>query len=71
MLNRTVADGMSTGTVTYQRHYQDILEVYATTYGNYAYRDRETGSWVITILCEVFMNHAKDRHVEDLLRMVI
>ena len=52
------------------RNYADTLIAYATLPGYVSYRDTYNGSWFIQILCEVFMNHAYDMHVQDLFNMV-
>lgn len=52
------------------RNYADTLIAYATLPGYVSYRDSLNGSWFIQILCEVFMNYAYERHVQDLFTMV-
>ncbi|XP_014211578.1 caspase Dronc [Copidosoma floridanum] len=51
------------------RNYEDTLIAYATLPGYVSYRDKYTGSWFIQILCEVFMNYACERHIQDLFVM--
>ena len=52
------------------RKYEDMLIVYSTIPGYVSYRDSIVGSWFIQILCEVFMNHAYNVHLQDLFYMV-
>ncbi|XP_026674420.1 caspase Dronc [Ceratina calcarata] len=52
------------------RNQGDTLLAYATLLNNVAFRDNEVGSWFLQILCEVFMNHAYDTHLLNLLLMV-
>lgn len=52
------------------RNYQDTLIAYATLPGYVSYRDKFNGSWFIQLLCEVFMNYACEKHVQDLFVMV-
>lgn len=52
------------------RNYQDTLIAYATLPGYVAYRDEHNGSWFLQILCEVFMNYAHEKHIQDLFTMV-
>nr|XP_022918454.1 caspase Dronc-like [Onthophagus taurus] len=52
------------------RKVQDILISYSTLPGFAAYRDPTLGSWYIQGLCKVFMEHAHDTHIEDLLKIV-
>lgn len=52
------------------RDLSDVLVAYSTLPGHVAHRDRLTGSWYIQTLCEVFMNHAHNTELIDLLRMV-
>lgn len=52
------------------RENADCIVVYGTTLNHVSYRDIFTGSWVISILCEVFMNHAHDTDLLKLLHMV-
>jgi hypothetical protein len=52
------------------RNYEDTLIAYATLPGYVSYRDTYNGSWFIQILCEVFMNYACERHIQDLFVMV-
>ncbi|XP_011500855.1 PREDICTED: caspase-1 isoform X2 [Ceratosolen solmsi marchali] len=51
------------------RNYEDTLIAYATLPGYVSYRDTYNGSWFIQILCEVFMNYACERHIQDLFVM--
>lgn len=60
----------STGSKKTMRNYADMLVAHATTPGHVAFRDKETGSWFIQILCEVFMNYACTTHIQDLLNIV-
>lgn len=52
------------------RNYSDTIIAYATLPGYVSYRDKHNGSWFIQILCEVFMNYAHEKHVQDLFTMV-
>ncbi|XP_076180521.1 death regulator Nedd2-like caspase isoform X2 [Ptiloglossa arizonensis] len=52
------------------RNYADMFVAHATVLGHVAFRDIITGSWFLQILCEVFMNHAHNIHLQDLLNMV-
>ncbi|XP_058794751.1 caspase b-like [Phymastichus coffea] len=52
------------------RNYQDTLIAYATIPGYVSYRDGNYGTWFIRILCEVFMNHAYEKHIIDLFIMI-
>lgn len=38
--------------------------------GFYSLRDPEKGSWYIQSICQVFREHAKEYHVEDMLKIV-
>ncbi|OXU20628.1 hypothetical protein TSAR_006461 [Trichomalopsis sarcophagae] len=51
------------------RNYSDTIIAYATLPGYVSYRDTHNGSWFIQILCEVFMNYACEKHVQDLFTM--
>eukprot|EP00058_Branchiostoma_floridae_P028450 XP_002613941.1 hypothetical protein BRAFLDRAFT_67496 [Branchiostoma floridae] len=48
----------------------DMLFSYATQKGQVSFRNSEYGSWYIQTLTKVFMEHAKDRELSSLLRMV-
>ncbi|XP_018324424.1 caspase-3-like [Agrilus planipennis] len=48
----------------------DILVAYSTVPGFVSYRCKDCGSWYIYTFCKIFMEHAYDTHVEDLLKMV-
>lgn len=48
----------------------DMLLAYATIPGFVSYRQACIGSWYIQAICKVFMDHAHDTHVEDMLKMV-
>ncbi|XP_035696882.1 caspase-2-like [Branchiostoma floridae] len=48
----------------------DMLLSYATQQGNVSFRNSEYGSWYIQTITKVFMEHAKDRELSSLLRMV-
>ncbi|KYN04011.1 Caspase Nc [Cyphomyrmex costatus] len=52
------------------RNYSDMLIVQSTLPGYVSYRDSDTGSWFIQILCKVFMNHAHSNHLQDLFNMI-
>ena len=45
----------------------DFLLAYSTASGKASYRSQEHGSWYISILCQVFEDHA---HYSDLLSML-
>nr|XP_022907703.1 caspase Dronc-like [Onthophagus taurus] len=53
-----------------RREIEDILICYSTIEDFSAYRDPRLGSWYITDLCQVFMEHAHDTDIERLLKMV-
>ena len=48
----------------------DILIGYSTLPGFVSHRDVYLGTWYISAICEVFMKHACDTDVEDMLKMV-
>ncbi|XP_065167828.1 caspase-2-like isoform X1 [Atheta coriaria] len=48
----------------------DMLLAYATMPGFVSYRNVELGSYFIREICNVFMNHACDTHLEDMLKKV-
>jgi hypothetical protein len=48
----------------------DILIGYSTLPGFKSNRDVYLGTWYIQAICEVFMEHACDTDVEDMLKMV-
>lgn len=49
--------------------WEDMLIAYSTIPGYASIRDHENGTWFIQSLVEVFMNHAHDTELVDLLRM--
>merc|ERR550539_1986844 len=49
--------------------WEDMIIAYSTIPGYTSQRDHETGTWFIQALVEVFMNHARDHELIDLLRM--
>jgi hypothetical protein len=64
---RTQGDG--SGSVLH-RSMSDILIGYSTLPGFMSHRDKYLGTWYIQAVCEVFMEHACDTDVEDMLKMV-
>jgi len=52
------------------RSMSDILIGYSTLPGFVSNRDVYLGTWYIQAICEVFMEHACDTDVEDMLKMV-
>ncbi|XP_039253563.2 caspase-2-like [Styela clava] len=48
----------------------DMLISYATQHGKQAYRHTENGSWFINAIANVFMRHAKEEHMVDLMTKV-
>lgn len=48
----------------------DMKICYATAPGYKSFRDVDTGSWYIQIMCEVWSQHAHDTSLDDLLKMV-
>ena len=49
--------------------WEDMIIAYSTIPGYTSMRDHEKGTWFIQSLVEVFMNHARDHELIDLLRM--
>jgi len=47
-----------------------MLIAYSTVPGFVSHRDPATGSWYIQAICRVFMEHAYDTDVENLLKIV-
>lgn len=52
------------------RSMSDILIGYSTLPGFASNRDKYLGTWYIQAICEIFMEHACDTDVEDMLKMV-
>ena len=48
----------------------DILVGYSPVPGFVSNRNVYLGSWYIQTICEVFMEHACDKHIEDMLKLV-
>lgn len=77
-LSRVYKDGPRDGSPTITpsesnipvAYYSDIKICYATSPGYTALRDPDTGSWYIECLCKVFADHAHDKHLEELLKLV-
>jgi len=63
----TESDGSSSDAL---RSVSDILIGYSTLPGFTSNRDKYLGTWYIEAICEVFMEHACDTDVEDMLKMV-
>jgi caspase-like apoptosis-related cysteine protease len=61
------ADGSSSVLL---RTMSDILIGYSTLPGFVSNRDKYLGTWYIQAICEVFMEHACDTDIEDMLKMV-
>jgi hypothetical protein len=53
-----------------RRLVSDTLIGYSTVPGFISNRDVYLGTWYIQAICEVFMEHACDTNVEDMLKMV-
>jgi len=49
--------------------WEDMIIAYSTIPGYASLRDHERGTWFVQSLVEVFMNHAHDTELVDLLRM--
>jgi hypothetical protein len=64
---RVQLDGSSSAV---HRTMSDTLIGYSTVPGFMSNRDVYLGTWYIQAICEVFMEHACDTHVEDMLKMV-
>jgi len=64
---RTKGDGCSSAVL---RSMSDILIGYSTLPGFISNRDVFLGTWYIQAVCKVFMEHACDTDVEDMLKMV-
>ena len=65
--DRTKSDGISRVVL---RTMSDVLIGYSTLPGFTSNRDVYLGTWYIQAVCEVFMEHACDTDVEDMLKMV-
>jgi hypothetical protein len=63
----TETDGSSSAVL---RSMSDILIGYSTLPGFSSNRDVFLGTWYIQAICEIFMEHACDTDVEDMLKMV-
>lgn len=50
--------------------FSDILICYGTLPSFAAHRNTKYGSWYVTELCRIFVDHACDEHIEDMLKMV-
>ena len=64
---RSQTDGSSSVVL---RTMSDVLVGYSTLPGFASNRDVYLGTWYIQAICEVFMEHACDLDVEDMLKMV-
>ncbi|GLH07615.1 Caspase Dronc [Gryllus bimaculatus] len=64
---RVVSDGFSTAQ---SRTYTDMLLAYSTLPGYVSNRDMYCGTWYIQSLCEIFMEHACDTEIQEMLMMV-
>lgn len=64
---RIQKDGSSSAVL---RSMSDMLIGYSTLPGFSSNRDVHLGTWYIQAICEVFMEHACDTDVEDMLKMV-
>ena len=49
--------------------WEDMIIAYSTIPGYASLRDHDRGTWFVQSLCEVFMTHAHDTELVDLLRM--
>ena len=65
--DRTKSDGISRVVL---RTMSDVLIGYSTLPGFTSNRDVYLGTWYIQAVCEVFMEHAWNTDVEDMLKMV-
>jgi len=63
---RTQTDG--SGSIL--RSISDVLIGYSTLPGFESNRDVFLGTWYIQAICEIFMEHACDTDIEDMLKMV-
>jgi hypothetical protein len=52
------------------RRMSDVLIGYSTLPGFVSNRDIYLGTWYIQAICEVFMEHACDMDIQDMLNMV-
>ncbi|CAH1102705.1 unnamed protein product [Psylliodes chrysocephalus] len=52
------------------KDHADMLIAFSTLPNFYSIRDPQKGSWYIQCICKVFREHAKEHHVEDLLKIV-
>ncbi|KAK9722439.1 Caspase domain [Popillia japonica] len=52
------------------RNNADMLLAYATVPGSVSHRDVDRGTWYIQSICKIFMEHAHDTDVENLLKIV-
>ncbi|CAG9819270.1 unnamed protein product [Phaedon cochleariae] len=60
----------STSITVRKRSTEDMLVGYSTLQGFKAHRDTNRGSWYIEFLCDVFMKHAHNTSVDELLMMI-
>ncbi|KAF5303793.1 hypothetical protein FQR65_LT08128 [Abscondita terminalis] len=67
-LNMVQTDSAATDSVCRQQ--SDMLIAYATVPGFVAHRDPNNGTWYMQAICQVFMEHACDTDVENLLKIV-
>ena len=49
---------------------EDTLILYAASPGQSAYRNINSGSWLITYLCDIFMTNAKEMHLVKMIGLV-
>jgi len=64
--DRTESDG---GSAVVLRSMSDVLIGYSTLPGFKSNRDVYLGTWYIQAICEVFMEHAWNTDIEDMLRL--
>ncbi|KRT86162.1 Peptidase [Oryctes borbonicus] len=65
-------DVIQTDATTFQapRTNADMLLAYATVPGFVSHRNPTLGTWYIQAICRIFMEHAHDTDVENLLKIV-
>ncbi|CAG2068382.1 unnamed protein product, partial [Timema podura] len=65
---RTQFDGIPNKRV--RSSYSDMLIAHSTLPGYTSNRDIYRGTWFVQAICKIFMEHAHDTDVEDMLKMV-
>ncbi|XP_047113086.1 caspase-2 [Schistocerca piceifrons] len=64
---RTYTDGRVQNTI---RKVSDMLIAFSTIPGYASHRDKYLGTWYIQTICQVFMEHAWNTDIEDMLKIV-